>query len=369
MHKDEIIKVKAPGKLYLAGEYAVVSPFNPALVFAVNAFIDISVRYTKEKKIFDSSTKSVYSWSINSHNEVKISKDENNNLELTAAAMTVSLNYLRESFPELLNNTNFTIYISSDLENTDGTKYGYGSSGAATVAACRAILKLYELDKHLDPQSFNILTFKLACISQTRLNKLGSFGDLAASSIYGLVHYQNFDRKILKNSNVRELRNISAVVNKSWPGLELNRIALPQPWRLNIVWSKQAISTEKLLKNKGKAISQELEAEFLEKSKVEVLAVLNAIQTGDWPKFKFYLEQNQKSIIRYLKLQERPYIMPTFKKAKKIADKFGAAFKISGAGAGDCAIAISEDKESADKLKFAWQEAGLTVLEHKLWER
>lgn len=34
---------KAPGKLYIAGEYAVVEPGHPAVIVAVDRFIDVSL--------------------------------------------------------------------------------------------------------------------------------------------------------------------------------------------------------------------------------------------------------------------------------------------------------------------------------------
>ena len=43
-------------------------------------------------------------------------------------------------------------------------------------------------------------------------------------------------------------------------------------------------------------------------------------------------------------------------------------FKISGSGAGDCAIAISQNHAEAMKVRENWKSAGLKVLSHKLWK-
>ncbi|MDN6385888.1 MAG: phosphomevalonate kinase, partial [Alkalibacterium sp.] len=50
-------KAKAPGKLYIAGEYAVVTPGHPAVIIAVDRFISVSLSPSKEYfgKIFSSS--------------------------------------------------------------------------------------------------------------------------------------------------------------------------------------------------------------------------------------------------------------------------------------------------------------------------
>ena len=42
-----MIEVSAPGKLYIAGEYAVVEPGHPAIIVAVDQFITVSLEQTK----------------------------------------------------------------------------------------------------------------------------------------------------------------------------------------------------------------------------------------------------------------------------------------------------------------------------------
>lgn len=38
-----MIEVSAPGKLYIAGEYAVVEPGHPAIIVAVDQFITVTI--------------------------------------------------------------------------------------------------------------------------------------------------------------------------------------------------------------------------------------------------------------------------------------------------------------------------------------
>lgn len=44
---DSLISVKAPGKLYIAGEYAVVEKGTPSIIVALNQFITVNI----EKKV------------------------------------------------------------------------------------------------------------------------------------------------------------------------------------------------------------------------------------------------------------------------------------------------------------------------------
>ena len=40
-----MIEVSAPGKLYIAGEYAVVETGHPAVIAAVDQFVTVTVEY------------------------------------------------------------------------------------------------------------------------------------------------------------------------------------------------------------------------------------------------------------------------------------------------------------------------------------
>lgn len=363
-----VVEVKVPGKLYMAGEYAVVSPLNPAIAFAVDAFIDIKIKISEDRKIFDHSNSRTFDWHINGQDKVVIEKDYWRNLELTSEAMTVTLNYISEKIDLDLRDLRFSIDITNGLRNENGKKYGFGSSGAATIATCQAILKLFSFDNELTHEDFALLNFKLATIAQTRLNKLGSFGDLAACSYGGLIYYQNFSREILSSPEVSSLENISSIVDSKWDGLEIIPLELSEDWTLSIVWSEKSSSTEKLIANDGATLTPEQKDNFLANSKRQVREIYQAIQDKSWETFSSKLKENADGIKEYLQLENRPYILPSFLEAEKIAEALGSVFKISGAGAGDCAIAISPTQEIADRLEHAWRDAGLTVLTYKLWQ-
>lgn len=366
INRSEKITVKAPGKLYLAGEYAVVSPNQSALVFAVDAFIELSAFSNKTREIIDNDG-SHYSWYLNNLKEVVINGDYDNDLSLTASAMTVSLNYVSQKLDIDISGLNFALEISSDLQNSAGKKYGFGSSGAASVATCRAILMLFQIDSIFNQDEFQILIFKLAALSQMRLRKLGSFGDLAASSISGMVHYQNFDRSFIQESGI-ETSAIKSLAESNWPGLILRSIELPQDWELSIIWSEKASSTEELLKFKGKELSETEMELFLQESNIIVSNLIEAIKAADWSKFALNLKNNADLISEHLEKQLRPYHLEIFELAKEIAEKDSAIFKISGSGAGDCAIAISKNHVEAMRVRENWEAAGLKVLSHKLWK-
>lgn len=366
INESQKITVKAPGKLYLAGEYAVVSPNQSALVFAVDAFIELSVFSSDTREIIDNDG-SQYSWELNQSKEVIINGDYENELSLTASAMTISLNYVAQKLDIDISNLKLTLEISSDLQNSAGKKYGFGSSGAASVATCRTILMLFNIDSLYTQYEFQVLIFKLAALSQIKLEKLGSFGDLAASSLSGMVHYQNFDRSFIVDEKLKS-SSIKLLAESNWPGLILRSIELPKEWELSIIWSEKASSTEDLLKLKGKEITESEMNLFLEESNKIIFNLIEAIKTANWADFSVNLKENADLISEHLERQLRPYHLDIFERAKEIAEKESAIFKISGSGAGDCAIAISKNHENAIKVRKNWETAGLKVLSHRLWK-
>lgn len=48
-----MIEVTAPGKLYIAGEYAVVEPGHPAIIVAIDQFISVSIGPAKKAAAFN----------------------------------------------------------------------------------------------------------------------------------------------------------------------------------------------------------------------------------------------------------------------------------------------------------------------------
>lgn len=48
-----MIEATAPGKLYIAGEYAVVEPGHPAIIVAIDQFISVSIGPAKKAEAFN----------------------------------------------------------------------------------------------------------------------------------------------------------------------------------------------------------------------------------------------------------------------------------------------------------------------------
>ena len=183
------ITSKAPGKLFIAGEYAVVEPGHGAIVAAVSRYLtvtidkatgvgtltstqnpDVVVEWTREGELFRAKGEHPY--------------------KLVEEAILVAEQYVRECGTST--NTLYSLSITSELDDAKrGIKYGLGSSGAVVVATIQAVLDFYETPRT------PLLVYKLSVLTNLRLSQRGSFGDIAASSYRGMVYYTSPDRSAL----------------------------------------------------------------------------------------------------------------------------------------------------------------------------
>lgn len=136
-----MITEKAPGKLYIAGEYAVLEQDCPAVLVAVNQFVRVSI--TKSK----TSTGLIHSkqYSQDSIHWVRrgskmVIDNRDNPFEYILSAISFTEQYCIEQNIKM---KVYDLHVNSDLDSADGKKYGLGSSAAVTVATVKAILHFY----------------------------------------------------------------------------------------------------------------------------------------------------------------------------------------------------------------------------------
>ena len=150
-----MISVKAPGKLYIAGEYAVVETGQPAILVALDQFVYVNLEKSNDLgSIISKQYKenSLY-WKREGNQIIFDNRDNPFHYILSA------INLVEEYAQSLGKKMEFYhLKIDSELDSPDGKKYGLGSSAAVTVATIKALSEFYELNlskEHL---------FKLASI-------------------------------------------------------------------------------------------------------------------------------------------------------------------------------------------------------------
>lgn len=353
-----MITVQAPGKLYIAGEYAVLEQNCPAILVAVNEFVRVSISQSKGTSgLIHSKQYSQDSVHWVRQGTKMVIDNRDNPFEYILSAIKFTEQYCLEQGIEL---SVYDLHVNSDLDSADGKKYGLGSSAAVTVATVKAILKYYNIE------ASNDLIYKLSAISHYTVQGNGSAGDIAASVYGGWLAYQTFDKKWLA-AELKQ-KKLSTVLQEAWPGLKIQLLTPPAGMDLLIGWSQQPASTSQLVDQtnaKKKSIKTQYE-DFLEKSRQCVLSMIEGFNSGNISLIKQQIRVNRQILKEFASLNHIAIEIPKLTKLIDIAEKFSGAAKTSGAGNGDCGIVITDSTSNINELKNLWRENGIMPLNFKV---
>ncbi len=87
----------------------------------------------------------------------------------------------------------FHLTIDSNLDDSNGHKYGLGSSAAVLVSVIKVLNEFYDM------KLSNLYIYKLAVIANMKLQSLSSCGDIAVSVYSGWLAYSTFDHEWVKH--------------------------------------------------------------------------------------------------------------------------------------------------------------------------
>lgn len=344
-----MIKVKVPGKLFIAGEYAVVEPGYPAILVTVNRYLEVMIKKAKHYGSIISEKYSQIPVKWYRKGEKIIVLDNYWLLRNVLNVIEVVEKYISEQGKKRIN---FHLKIVSHLDSQTGEKYGLGSSAAVLVAVTRALLRFYQIKENDE------IVFKLASLSQISYNINSSYGDIAACTYKGWISYTSFDRlwvqKLYLNYSVTD------VIKMKWPYLFIERLTIPPNLRLIIGWTKEVARTRVLVKEVIQTKNEEYLA-FLEASKVCVEKLIYAFKTQNVDEILNQIRINRKLLISLNKIIETPKL----KLLCDIAENYHGASKLSGAGGGDCGIVLIDKKYSPIPIIKKWQEKGILYLPFK----
>ncbi|MBN7276530.1 phosphomevalonate kinase [Lactobacillus acetotolerans] len=353
-----MITEKAPGKLYIAGEYAVLEQDCPAILVAVDQFIRVSI--TKSK----TSTGLIHSkqYSQDSIHWVRrgskmVIDNRDNPFEYILSAISFTERFCIEQNIKM---KVYDLHINSELDSADGKKYGLGSSAAVTVATVKAILRFYGV-----PFS-NELVYKLSAVSHYSVQGNGSAGDIAASVYGGWLAYQTFDKKWLEAELNK--KSLSEVVNEAWPGLKIELLTPPKGMKLMIGWSQKPASTSRLVDetNANKAALNGEYKKFLADSRQCVLKMVTGFEENNIALIKKQIRVNRKLLQHFARINQIAIEIPRLSKLINIAESFGGAAKTSGAGNGDCGIVITDADTDTQALENEWRRNGIWPLNFRV---
>lgn len=320
----------APGKLFVAGEYAVVEAGRPAVLVAVDRRLSVTLRPAAVPQELTGR-----GWSY------------------VAAARAVMDELARaHGRPD----RPFTVRTLSDLEDADldghgPRKYGLGSSAAVTAAAVVALNAWHELDLTAEE------TLRAALLATLRVNPRASGADVAACLLGGWVSYSSPDREWVAAGG-----DAAAVVTGEWPGLSARRLPTPS-FTVRAGWSGRPASTTSLVAavRAGGAMPAWFTAES-----DRCVAALEAAVVGDSSEGAAAAVRAARANLRALGDAVGVAIeTPALTALAEAADGLGLAAKSSGAGGGDCGVALlpAGRGEDDDALAAAWRAVGIQPLD------
>lgn len=351
------VQEKAPGKLFLAGEYAVVETGYPALIAAMDQMMTVTIESGQDDvgTLHSSQQEElVVEWQ---RQDGQLVFSANHPYTLIESAMQVAEEYAR-----LLGRKTQSYYqvkVDSELDHAaSGTKYGLGSSGAVTVATIKGILSYYGVN------TSPLEIYKLAVLAQMRLAATGSFGDMAASSFGGVIAYSSPDRTWLRQ--VMAELSIKELVNLKWRDLEIRQVQLPSSIQLMVGWTGSSASTDQLVQQMTSGLN-ELEKEaayrhFLAASKQCVHSILESCQADDALGFAAGILENRSLLQDFSKAMGLVVETPLLQTLCEVALGQGAPAKSSGAGGGDCGICFVTNPTMRSTIAQEWRQKGIQPL-------
>ncbi|MDU6573683.1 MAG: phosphomevalonate kinase [Gemella haemolysans] len=220
--KNNFVHGVAYGKLYLAGEYAILEDYASALITSVPKKITVFIEESDKTTIFDTINKT----SVGLF-------EKNSNFTLVQQFIQFLTKYTNSD-------KTFSLTIFNEL-HSDDKKYGLGSSGAVLVAIARAILSFENI-------TYNDLTiFKLVALFNIKHNLSGSMGDVAASINDGITFYQKFNAEFV-NEMIRQNKTVKEIINTNWDGLLIEKIHPKADLSILARWTGKAVDTKEHVK-------------------------------------------------------------------------------------------------------------------------
>ncbi|WP_280409027.1 phosphomevalonate kinase [Nocardia brasiliensis] len=350
-----MITRRAPGKLFIAGEYAVLEPGQPAVVVAVDRYVSATVAQSYSPTVVLTSTEHGDGRLCCRRDQDRLRpiNEPHANFDYVLAAVDVveRLVVERGLVPRA-----FELHTAgTDFVDSAGVKLGLGSSAAVTVAVIDALGEFYALE--LTPAQ----RYRLAMLATAAVNPHCSGGDVAAATWRGWVAYRSPDRDWV--GSLAAGRNIETALCCPWQGAAVEVLRPPRRVRLLAGWTGQAVSTPAMIEQfrPGQAT---IPSSFRTDSAACVEGLISALTVDDVTSVQHEIRRAAMLLDALDAVTELGIKTPRLDALCRGAALAGAAAKPSGAGGGDCGIAIvdRERPDQADQVAKHWREAGIRLL-------
>ena len=322
-------QVQTGGKLYLAGEYAVLTPGCGAVIQFIPIYLSATIQEANTYQL------------VSDLFGYKVDLTPNKDYALIQETIQLMEEWVKD---QGIATKPFDLHLRGIL-GEEGKKYGIGSSGSVVLLVIKAMATLYEID--LSPD----LLFRLAAVVLVQRGDNGSMGDLACIAYEDLIYYQSFDRAWLHE--VLTSQPLSQVLDMDW-NYQIRVIQPAVSYDFLVGWTKEpAISSDLIRQVKG-AIKED----FLKESQTAVKNLEKGLREGNQREIEASIQradQNLKSLNHLI-------YTPALKVLQQATEGLFACAKSSGAGGGDCGIALSFDPVETQTLIDRWEEQDIEVI-------
>lgn len=315
--------VKSPGKIYIAGEYAVVEG-GSAILFPIGRFVEVRLEEASENLLLSHKYRSKFS-----------------NLDLLQEEaeykyIVNTLNWFNLYLEELGKSAiKYKVEIKSELDSNENKKYGFGSSAAIIIALLKALFIYHNLFFN------NLILYKASVMIQSTISKYTSFGDLACIAYEDKVYYKKFDNKVFDLFNKL---SISKILTIPWPNLVIEKVYID--FNFLIVHTGVEASSHMLVENVMKHKESEAFKRFFKRSEELVLDLKN----GNNHALNIISELDSNLLSLDIFTNSKLFI-PKMNEIRTIISKYNGSIKFSGAGGGDCVICFFDCVDNLDKAK------------------
>jgi phosphomevalonate kinase len=354
MAMTDEFQVKVPGKLMIAGEYAVLEPNQLSVVMAVSRYVTVTVAPSESYHLhLPSLGIDDVTWSYNGNHI--ITPTNNPRLKFVMQAMRTVFEFLGDDNP--LKNNPFALSVISELdEATTGKKFGLGSSAAVVVGIVKALL--YMAGDF--PQE---AIFKIAALAHFIAQGSGSGADVAASTFGGLISYTSFQPQWLAGK-LKSGMGCQELIDEPWPYFTWKRLVLPRQLHLCVGWTRSPVGTGPLVR-KMSAFKKEHHSQyesFLKESTKAVTTFIEGLELKNIDLAIKGMKMNRNALVKLGEASGVPIETESLKALADIAEACGGAGKSSGAGGGDCGIALVIGTDHIERLYQDWRQAGIEPL-------
>lgn len=329
--------LSAPGKLFLAGEYAVLWG-GQARVAAVGPRSTALVRRRQDREVHlltEAGRCSGHLTPLGINFGGPVPAD-------FAFAARAASEVVRAHGREAVG---FDLALGPSPRAPDGRKLGMGGSARACVLASEAAR--YVLEERLDPLKLALLAHALAQGGK------GSGADVAAIYAGGVIRYRQFDVSALATGSA-EGRLESAL--RQSPPVEVWRFP-PLRAALSYVFTGASASTPELIASVEARLQGAARAKLVDDSDELGAQLESGLLERDFHSVREACAGLQR-LLGSLRLPSPDAV----ERIVALASSFGGAAKISGAGGGDGCIVFSEDEQARAALLEAFAARALHAL-------